>query len=345
MDGNVNLSTEIPLARPMPDLGSGIGLRRIALISNCRSGHNRDNFAKLSSLVAQCPGITHYPTSSPDEVPVLLREIAAAAPDLLAINGGDGTAAHIFGELLEHWPVANLPTLLLLPGGTANMTAGDVGCTGPLLKAVERLCRWSRGDLAAPVQMVERHVLRLQPGAGLAPRYGMFFGTGVIIEATEYAHQQIHSRGLRDDFSLGLGLVRTLWGIARGDPAFNKPLAVEMAVDDANFQPFEVRILAASSLQRLFLGTHPFWGAGDDPLKASLITSDARRFLWRFPRLLWGRPGAGADAEAGYHSVRANRIQLMMDGSVNLDGEIIPIRRHTGAAVLTVAGPLRFCQL
>lgn len=46
---------------------------------------------------------------------------------------------------------------------------------------------------------------------GAAPRYGMFLG-GAIIQGTEYAHREVHARGLRDDFSLALSTGRTVWG-------------------------------------------------------------------------------------------------------------------------------------
>ena len=338
----VQRSSTVPVLQSSS--GGMAGPRRVVLISNFRSGHNRDRYNRVQQLVSRSSNIEHFATSSPDEVPGILAGLADNPPEFLAINGGDGTAAHIFGLLLEQQPLPRLPTIVLLPGGTANMTAGDVGCRGSLVPAVKRLCRWSDGENLGS-RWLQRHVMRLQPSPGAAPRFGMFLGSGVIIQATEYAHSQIHSRGLRDDFSLGLGLVRTLWGIARGDPQFNLPLALDIAVDGGAFQHVDVRIVAASTLDRLFLGARPFWGVGAGALKASFITSDARHFVRRFPGLLWGRPGNHANVATGYHSVKAERIQLLMDGSVNLDGEMIPLRRSDGPAELTAAGPLTFCRL
>ncbi len=317
----------------------------IAVISNCNSGHNRDQRRRVDELVSRCPGLLHYRTSSAAEIPAILENIARQSVEVLAINGGDGTAAHIFAHLLQDSPFKTPPLIALLPGGTANMTAGDVGVKGSLLRALERLCHWSQGERLIAGRVVQRHVLRVEVGAGRAPHFGMFFGSGAIIQASEYAHREIHSRGLRDDFSLGLGLVRTLWGIVRGHPEFNQPLPVDVTLDGERYGEFHARILAISSLERLFLGIHPFWGSGEAPLKMSLITSDAKRFLRTFLSILRRNRKAQPTTADGYHSHRAEQITLLMDGSFNLDGEIVPVRREDGPVVITAAEPLSFLAL
>ena len=80
--------------------GAGIGI-----ISNPASGHNRDHFTALRRELERCPGALHRVTSSAGEVPAVLEEFAAAGVGLLAINGGDGTASNILGQLLEHSPL------------------------------------------------------------------------------------------------------------------------------------------------------------------------------------------------------------------------------------------------
>lgn len=317
----------------------------IAVISNCNSGHNRDQRRRVDELMACNPQLLHYRTASAEEIPAVLESIASQGVGVLAINGGDGTAAHIFAHLLQDSPFSTPPLIALLPGGTANMTAGDVGVKGSLLRSLERLCRWSQSERLIEGSVVQRHVLRVATGDGGAPHFGMFFGSGAIIQATEYAHREIHSRGLRDDFSLGLGLVRTLWGIVRGHPEFNQPLPVDVTLDSEQYGEFRARILAISSLDRLFLGIHPFWGVGDAPLKMSLITSDAKRFLRTFLSILWRKRKVLPATEHGYHSCRAEQITLLMDGSFNLDGEIVQVRREDGPVVISAAGPLSFLAL
>ena len=114
----------------------------VGLISNRNSGHNRDHFEAISDRVDRCSPIHHLVTESAEQVPQALTQLAKLNISTLAINGGDGTASTILGQLLEGGQFPRLPQIVLLPGGTANMNAGDVGVSGRLEKAVERFCQW-----------------------------------------------------------------------------------------------------------------------------------------------------------------------------------------------------------
>lgn len=315
----------------------------IAVISNPRSGHNRSRFGEIAEALAKRPGVRHMVTGSPAELPAICAELGDRPVDLLAINGGDGTAAAVFGALLETLPAEQRPLLALLPAGTANMTAGDVGIRGSLRAALRRLLRWTEAPERRGT-VVERAVLRVQTGSS-APRYGMFLGAGLIMAGTEYAHRELHARGLRDDFSLGLSLVRSLWGIVRHEPGFRQSLPLALALEQREERTFDAQILVVSTLHRLFLGIRPFWGRESGPVALSLIEAGAPGLLRNFPGLLRGRPGPRATPAAGYHSHRARELRLSFDGACNLDGEILQVSCADGPLRVAAAGPLRFLRL
>ena len=111
----------------------------VGLISNPNSGHNRDAFARIEALVAGQPAIHHVVTHSPADIESALEALSRRQVKVLAINGGDGTAAAILGRMLERAVFVKPPLIALLPGGTANMNAGDVGIRGRLVPC---LARW-----------------------------------------------------------------------------------------------------------------------------------------------------------------------------------------------------------
>ena len=316
----------------------------IAMISNPRSGHNRSQLAGIAAALAPRAQVRHLVTESAAELPAICAELTAQPLELLAINGGDGTVAAVFATLLDTVPAQRWPLLALLPAGTANMTAGDVGIRGSLRAALRRLLRWIDAPERTPGAVVERAVLRVEAGTGLR-RHGMFLGAGLIMAGTEYAHRALHARGLRDDFSLGLGMVRSLWGIARGEAEFRRTQPLTLALDGGAAQHFDARILAVSTLQRLFLGIRPFWGRESGLLALSLIESGAPGLLRNFPGLLRGCPGPRATPEAGYHSHRASELRLSFDGACNLDGEILQLSRADGPLRVSAVGPLQFLRL
>ncbi|MEQ8515660.1 MAG: diacylglycerol kinase family protein [Chromatocurvus sp.] len=304
---------------------------RIGVISNPASGHNRDHFPAVQAAMAGCSGLVlHAVTDSASDIPQALRELASSGADTLIINGGDGTVSAVIGRLLEGNTFAQTPLIAVLPAGTANMTAGDVGVRGRLQAAVKRVCRWAAQPAAAQqtCERRERRLLRLDMDG--AVHHGMFLGSGAIISGTDYAHREIHARGLRDDASLALTTLRTVWGLLRNDPAFTATTPVSLSIDGAPTEEHDALILALSTLHRLSFGMRPFWGHGDGALRLTLVDRDCRHFLPNFVNIIRGRPGRGACPGNGYHSVNADALCMHMAGAINLDGE-----------VLTPAGPLR----
>ncbi|MFV8817829.1 diacylglycerol/lipid kinase family protein [Haliea sp. E17] len=318
-------------------------LQAVGLISNPRSGHNRDAFSRVQARVAQSPDIYHRITDSPQDIRPALQEMRERGIVLLAINGGDGTCSAVLGEMLESGLFPEPPPIVLLPGGTANMNAGDIGVTGALQRAVERFCDWcDSGREDRRVERQRRSLMRLACPGESAPRYGMFLGAGAILQGTDYAHRELHSRGLRDDFSLALGTARTAWGLLRNDPLFRQPVAMELDLDQGGPRHFDGLLFACSTLQRLSFGMRPFWGGGEGALRATLLESDCRRFATTFVSILRGRPNRNATPESGYHSWNAQTLTLDQGGRLNLDGEVFT---PGGPVGVTASAQLEFLRL
>ena len=314
----------------------------VGLISNPGSGHNRDQFDRIRKRIGECPAIHHIVTQSPDDVRAALEDMAQRRIGILAINGGDGTASKILGDLLESGLFTTPPLIVLLPGGTANMNAGDIGVSGSLWKATSRFCAWCEGERDTRNLLAQRALLRVVTAPAGEPRYGMFLGGGAIIQGTEYAHREVHARGLRDDFSLALITLRTIWGVLRDDPAFNRHVAIELGLDQAEPARHDTLILAISTLQRLAFGMRPFWGKGPGTLRLTLIEQHCSRFARTFFSIARGRPNSNAVPESGYFSHNADIIRLHLDGKLNLDGEILVAN---GPVEISASKPLEFLTL
>jgi diacylglycerol kinase (ATP) len=314
----------------------------VGLISNPTSGHNCDQFDGIHSTIAQYPGIHHCITRSQADIADALQDLAALDVQVLAINGGDGTVSAILGELLERELFDTPPLIALLPGGTANMNAGDIGVRGSLNKAVERFCQWSEGDRETADRIAQRALMRVVIDTTQPPRYGMFLGGGAVVHGSEYAHREIHSRGLRDDFSLALGTIRTVWGVLRDDPAFNKHVAITLTLDNKAPIQYDTLILAVSTLKRLAFGMRPFWSREPGDIRLTLMEQGCTRFARTFFSIVRGRPNRNAVPAFGYNSHNANRITLEMDGKINLDGELLQV---VGTVEISAIAKLEFLRL
>lgn len=313
----------------------------VGLISNPASGHNRQQFERIRARIARCSAIHHLITHSVDDILPALEELARHQVTVLAINGGDGTASKLLGELLECGLFATPPLIVLLPGGTANMNAGDIGVSGSLWKATNRFCEWCESGRPTAGLLARRALLQVVTGEDPA-RYGMFLGGGAIIHGTEYGHREVHSRGLRDDFSLALITLRTVWGVLRDDPAFNRHVAIELVLDNADTAPHDTLILAISTLQRLAFGMRPFWGKGPGEIRLTLIEQGCSRFARTFLSIVRGRANSNAVPESGYISHNVDKIRLQLQGKLNLDGEILVAN---GPVDIRASQPLEFLTL
>jgi diacylglycerol kinase family enzyme len=103
-------------------------MHNIVVLVNPRSGHNlRDKLRiwKIRSLVAK--GAV-YATKSWDELDKVASELPQMKPDIIAIDGGDGTISTVVGAVYKHWPQdTQLPYFSFLRGGTFNALPKYVG--------------------------------------------------------------------------------------------------------------------------------------------------------------------------------------------------------------------------
>ena len=339
-----NASLEPPHA-PGNGTASRASAHSVGLLSNPHSGRNHKRLPAIERIVANHPGVHHRVTHSIDDIPAALQELADRSVEVVAINGGDGTVARILTHLLQDSPFPRLPRVALLPGGTTNMNAGDAGLRGNLKQAVNRLCRWSDGQQTR-CEELQRPVLRVQPGNGAPAVYGMAFGAGTVIQGIEYFHEQMHSRGGGNKIGPALAVARTIWGVARRDHRFLKPVPVSVSLDAQPAGPVqEELVLVVSGMQRLLLGMRPFWGKGNGSLHTTLIRDGARRLLRTLPSVLRGKPGRHATEAAGYRSYNCETVRLALDGSWALDGELYQAHRSSGPVIITNGGNVTFLRL
>jgi len=319
---------------------------RIGFISNTHSGRNRKALGKIRRLLAATPAVLHREVRTPEQIAEALEEFSRAGVDVVALNGGDGTIQSAVTTLLSRKLFQPLPLLALLPGGTTNMTAYDIGGgRRRLLPAVRKLLR-PLADDKSDWQLVQRPLLRVRAGDGEAPRYGFFFGAGAIIQGMEYFQARVHTKGLKNELGPGLTLLRFIYGVLRGQSDFTGSAPVVVGLNgEEPVHEYKSLILFVSTLERFFLGMRPYWGKKGDPLHFTLIEQGPRRLLWALPAILRGRSNRSVTESAGYHSHDVSAVKLLMDGRFSLDGELSEARIDRGPVVLESAGEMRFIRL
>ncbi len=268
-----------------------------------------------------------------------LQRLAGMNAETIFISSGDGTIQEIQTRLAEGGPFETLPKLCLLPHGTTNMTAADLGFRD---KSVERQAGFIAAHAGTGVasELRRRHTLRIANPAGGKPRHGMFTGTGAVWRATEFCQQAVHRTGLKGDFAtfatLALSLGRAL--LTPGNPQdrerIDRPYPMTVTTADGEIASGGELMLLATTLDKLILGARPFWGGKSAPVRASIFPYPPPNLVrWVYPTL-YGREDRRMPD--GCHSFSADWIEIATDCPFVLDGEFfdppagVPLRIESG---------------
>lgn len=303
-------------------------MTRIGLISNVCSERNKRGMEAIDRVVAGLPGVRHEKICAVDGLPDILAAFAADGVRVIAINSGDGTIHAALTVLLENRPFPETPPVCVLMGGMANMTGADVA---PKAKADAVLRRLGAivEDGTIERHLIRRHVLRLKNIVGQPPQRAMFFGAAGIVEAIRLCKTEMHARGLSATWANWATLLKMLGGRVVPGKGERREIGAEMAValDDAPAIDGRRLLVLATTLDRLILGSRPFWNTGSGPLRWTEIADPPRRLLLNAPGVLYGRSDRSIKDQS-YLSRGVQRVSLALDGPFTLDGQFFTAERR-----------------
>jgi hypothetical protein len=316
-------------ARPVPG-------RRTGLIRNPLSRRNRKAGARFD--LADGDIVLAEPDSL-DGLVDALGEFARRDVGLVIIDGGDGTVREVLTALPTAYGEA-LPRLAVLSSGTTNLIAADVGAGRSDPGTIQMLA--ATAAMPEPSMIQRRSSLRVAwPDGARPPVHGMFMGAAAFARATDISVRLVR-QGRIDE---GAGVVATLMSALaqtfagpererwmQGDP-------IRVCADGAGGADGARFVFLASTLDKLVLGLWPFWGAENGAagkVRFLDVTAPPKRLVAALPSVMRGRPRPWMQA-AGYRSGAAGIIELELDVSFVIDGEVFE-PGPSGRVVLS-AGP------
>jgi hypothetical protein len=292
--------------------------QKVGIVLNPCSGTIRRALPKFRLLARDVPGASVLEATTAEEIAVAVRHFQLTESDLLVILGGDGTLQAAISILLSREP-SSLPSVLVIPGGTTNMSAIDLGARLSVEKALMRLSAWLAGNAATP-KIVQRAALRVDSPQHLGPQFGMFFGIGAVVNGVRYYHRELRPK--RVPGALGPVL------------AFGR-----MLLSALHNLPHDLFRALPARLDRLLAGSRPYWGTEQEPVHLTAIAHRPRRLALILPFLLWGRAVSMIKEQDGYFSHNFTRMDLGGADEYVLDGEIFAAQ---GTITLAATDPIRF---
>lgn len=263
-----------------------------------------------------------FETSAGDDAPRLVeREIARALErgcTRVVAAGGDGTVAMVAQALARKSKDKDAPALAIVPAGTANVLAGELGIPAALADAVELA---SNGDLTLPIDAIGAGDRLMFTQVGVGP-------DALMIRDTSRAAQTKHGR-------LAYILSFTRRALGFGTQRFT------LEIDGRTISVRALQVVVANVGA---LGIPQFtWGPGIDPTDGKLDLCVYRiRRIWDYAAVVW-RVISGRhqhDSRSTFYDVRERvTIRTRRPMLVQGDGEIVgrtPITLEVRPATVNV---------
>jgi diacylglycerol kinase (ATP) len=316
----------------------------IGVLHNPLSGRNKRQPLLFQATYARHPEVHHAEVATPADIIKALETFAHNEVNLVVVIGGDGTIQATVDALYTYRPFPEMPLLAVIPAGTANMIAGDVGLGKFEEATLEHLLSRIQSSVSA-IAIVNRSILRLRRPSNQRPIHGMFFGAGAIYHGTQMGRETKGTIGRLGEWGAGLILGKFLLALATGSRKGLQPVTVGVSTGESTTLHHEYLVLLVTTLERLFLGMKPFWGSTSGPLRFTGLRVPYR-YLWRvLPALLRGKSHHLATIDHGYVSENLCEIRLVLNSGYVLDGEVHLPSQPEDSLILELAGELSFVRL
>lgn len=309
------------------------------VLCNPASGFVRKHPQRIRELISHIPDVIYRESTSADNIRPIIDEFKANEINLLIIIGGDGTVQSVLDHLFSRFDLITMPCLSIIPAGTTNMTAKDIGFQGSPVKVLKKLTRLLTEHTDG--NLVKRAALRIEH-ANRFTTHGMFFGTGIIASGAKYYHTHIKKSGVIGEFTSAIVILHLLIGLfMHRSSAELKPARIVLEDDNGIKHEHICLILFASTMDRLLLGLRPYWGQQLAPVHTTYIAATATR-LWRSLLMLVMGRGKHLAITDGYYSRNNHALELLMDEDFIVDGEFFRAESQYGPVRITTTENIVF---
>ena len=318
-------------------------MKHAGLLVNPHSGKSSGKGMNLAEMLKSNAKVSIRILEKFEQLPGFLDEFANGGVTDLFISSGDGTIQAIQTELAERMPFKAIPRLSLLPHGTTNMTAADLGFGFRNLRA--------QADYITQLeakQVRERPTLRVVNPRDGRPRHGMFLGTGATSEATLFCQRVFNARGVKGNWAtfatLASAVGRTLF--TKSNPhdvtRFDRPFRIHITSEGHEQCNGTQLMMLSTTLEKLILGAKPFWGQKLGPIRTSIFPYPVPSLpRWLLPIMY---ASESRKMPAGALSFSSASLEIGSPVSFVIDGEFFdgpaggPLKVETGPVFTYLCG-------
>ena len=317
--------------------------RRAGLIVNPTAGKGNGKGMALTQKLGGAAEIEIRILERFQQIEGFVHDLARAGVSDLFISSGDGTIQEVLTLIAERQPFAAPPRITLLPHGTTNLSANDIGFRSHSIEAQAAFLR----NLEARDICTRSTIRCANPGDGKV-RHGMFVGTGAVAVATLYCQQAFNAHGVKGQWAVAGTILTALrkYLFSAPDPdddsRFDRPYPMIVDAEGTRRAEGPQLLQMSTTLEKLVLNTRPFWGGKTAAIRTSVfpypVPSVAR---WMLP-VMYG--GENRTAPPGSVSFCSDSLEVTSQVMFVIDGEFFdppsdgPLRLEAGPGFTFVRG-------
>lgn len=313
------------------------------VIVNPLSGRGNGKGQALADKLGSDPSISLHVLERFEHLEDIIERMARDRVTDLFISSGDGTVQEILTQIVERQEFSPVPRICLLPHGTTNLSANDLGFRQ---HAIDAQAAFVRHPVAR--ELATRNTIRcVNPGDGKV-RHGMFVGTGAISVATHYCQEAFNDEGVKGQWAVAKTLLSAVgkYLFAAPDPTdrtrFDRPFDITVEANGQSLARGTQLLQMSTTLDTLLLNCHPFWGGKTATIRTTVIPYPVPSVMrWMLP-VMYG--GENHRTPPGAVSFCSNALSVASDVMFVIDGEFFPppkgepLRMETGPEFTFIRG-------
>jgi diacylglycerol kinase family enzyme len=300
-----------------------MNIKKIAVLTNPMSNGNKKRINEIKNIIASYPDVLHFVIKNPDEVYKALNLCSDAGVDLLIINGGDGTIQNILTIILKDRPFSKIPFISILPAGSTNLIAKNIGINSPEKTALTSILNWAQNSNKKP-RIHTFPTLKVTSLKSNYQLYGMFFGMGLIYKGSIFFNKYLNKYGLKGTIGVLITIIRMIIAVILKNKYYTGHININIEVDGKEYKDVNCLTLMATTLKSLIAGIK-LNGNISKNLNCYFVKTNPRYLLRNILTLFKTRKSVHWIPENGYYNFKANSIKISGIFGFILDGELFEI--------------------
>ena len=318
-------------------------MSRAGLIINPSSGKASGKGLALAGMLRGLPDVSVKVLERFQQIGGFLDDLAADGVTDLFISSGDGTIQEILTQIAERRPFRQLPRLALLPHGTTNMTAADLGFRHKTIPAQAGFIRnMNLNDLRV------RPTIRCANPSDGKPRHGMFVGTGAAATGTLFCQQAFNAKGVKGNWAtfgtLASAVSKAIF--TAPDPMdrtrLDRPYPITVEAAGIRQASGDQLLVMSTTLQKLVMNTKPFWGGKTGSIRTSIFPYPVPSVVrWLLP-VMYGnenrKPPPRSTSFCSEELSVTSNVMFVIDGEFFDAPKDEPLRLEAGPVFTYICG-------